>query len=122
VAIEAAWVNVFPSSRLEKYFGYEVRFRLKETAGTSGATIQDVFVVHSDGGGDHTGPSCWRDILRVPPGGTLDVFYTDEGLKWLGYCAPLSGGPTDKPELQVWVSFADDRGQSGTVRAVATAQ
>jgi hypothetical protein len=40
-----------------------------------------------------TGPGCWRDALRVPPGGTLDVFETDAGIDWLGYCGVSIGGP-----------------------------
>ena len=118
LAIEAPSVTIFPDG--PNYFGYGVRFRLTETGGKSGATIQNVFVGFTDGGGDHTGPSCWRDTIRVPAGATLDTFYTNEGLDWLAYCAPHSGGYSQTPDLHVFVSFTDDYGGSGTIRAVAT--
>jgi hypothetical protein len=66
--IEPAFVIVHPPQELERQFGYEVRFQLMETSGLSGATIQNVFVGYADGGGDNTGPGCWLDPLRVPPG------------------------------------------------------
>jgi len=100
-------------------FWYEPRFELRETGGTSGATLQNIFVRHPDGGGDNTGPGCWRDVIRVPPGGMLDTFLTDEGSAWLGYCAPVSGGSTETPQLAVVVTFTDDAGRSGRVEATA---
>lgn len=102
------------------YFGYDVRFGLTETGGKSRATIQNVFVGDFAGGGDNTGPGCWIDPLRVPAGGSLDVFETDAGIMWLSYCAPASGGFSDKPELLIIVSFSDDDGRSGNARATAT--
>jgi hypothetical protein len=119
LVIQRTSVLVYPQ-QVGDAFGYEPRFQLTETSGNSGATIQNVFVGDSKGSGDNTGPGCWRDALRVPPGGTLDTFYTDEGLKWLGYCAPGSGGRTQTPELLLVVSFTDDDGRTGTVQIVAT--
>ncbi len=92
-------------------FGYDVRFQLRETSGGSGATIKNVFVGDSRGGGDNTGPSCWGVALRVPPGGMLDTFYTDAGRDWLGYCAVGFSLPTE--EARVFVDFVDDDGRSG---------
>ena len=120
LAIEDASVSVqpLPSSAA---FGYVARFALKETSGKSGATIQNVLVGDLKGGGENTGPSCWRDTLRVPAGGTLDIFYTDAGQRRLGYCAPVGYGDTSTPQVVVVrVSFVDDDGRTGTVDAVVT--
>ena len=100
------------------FFGYEPRFQLRETAGISGATIQNIFVGFADGGGDNAGPSCWRDTLRVPPGGRLDIFHTDEGSSWFGYCAPTTGGYGYSPEIHLVVTFTDDDGRTGEVRTI----
>jgi len=118
LVIEQQFVIVHPQLKGDP-FGYELRFRLRETNGNSGATIQNVSVEDS-GGTDNTGPDCWRDILRVPPGGTLDIFYTYAGQDWLSYCAPWSGGRTETPQLRVVVTFTDDDGRRGTAEAVAT--
>ena len=98
-------------------FGYDVRFQLRETSGHSGATIMNVLVGDLRGGGDNTGPSCWGVPLRVPPGGTLDTFFTDAGRDWLSYCGVGSGFPTQ--EARVVVAFADDEGYTGIVEATA---
>ena len=102
-------------------FEYEPRFQLRETGGKSGATIQNVFLGAVNGGGDNTGPVCWRDVLRVPPGGTLDTFYTDEGYKWLGYCGVWSNGSSETPTLQLIVTFTDDDGVTGRADAILRA-
>jgi hypothetical protein len=117
LAIEDASVNVQPLPT-GSAFGYDVRFALRETSGKSGATIQNVLVGDLKGGGDNTGPGCWRDSLRVPPGGTLDVFYTDAGQRSLGYCAPWTSGDTPTPQVMVTVTFVDDDGRIGTVDTV----
>ena len=101
-------------------FSYLVRFRLRETGGESGATVGDI-LVSGAGESQETGPACWRDSLRVPPGGTLSTFETDEGLEWLLYCAPGSGGTTPTPTLRVTVHFTDDSGRTGTAQADVTA-
>ena len=118
LAIEQQFVVVYPQRQGEP-FGYEPRFQLRETNGRSGATLQNISVGYN-GGADNTGPSCWQDTLRVPPGGTLDMFYTDAGQKWLSYCAPGSGGRTEAPQLRVIVTFTDDDGRTGTAEATAT--
>ena len=101
-------------------FGYHVRFQLRETSGNSGATLQDVFVGDAvSGGGDHTGPGCWGQALRVPPGGTLDTFYTDAGVAWLSYCAVGMAHPSQN--VLVVVKFEDDDGRSGSVVATLMA-
>ena len=117
VVLENAKVIVH---KQESYFGYEVRFRLRETAGKSGGTVQNVFVQSPDGGGDNTGPGCWQTPLRVPPSGTLDTFYTDEGARWLSYCAPAGGGNSAMPVLRITVTFTDDQGGVGSAGAIAS--
>jgi hypothetical protein len=119
LVIEKPSLLVYPRQQGDP-FGYEGRFRLTETSGNSGATIQNVFLGNRNGGGDNTGPICWRDTLRVPPGGTLDTFYTDDGSKWLGYCGVWSGGSTQTPTLQLAVTFTDDDGRTSTVEAVVS--
>jgi hypothetical protein len=89
----------------------EPRFRLRETGGKSGATIRQVDVVDRNGGGASTGGNCLQG-MRVPPGGTVDTFYTDEGWDWLSYCAPSVNDP-----VRVVVQFADDEGRTATVDA-----
>ena len=120
LAFEEESVIVSPDRYADGMFDYEPRFRLREVQGVSGATIQNVFVGDAPGSGDNTGPGCWRDPLRVPPGGSLDTFYTDAGWKWLGYCGPFSGGKSETPKLLVVVSFSDDHGVAGEVRTIMT--
>ena len=118
LVIEKLSIRVFGPNR-QGGFGYVPRFLLRETGKISGATIQNI-LVQGPYGGDNAGPGCWGESLRVPPGGTLDTFYTDEGLKWLGYCAPASEGSTATPQLRMVVSFTDDEQRAGSIEAVAT--
>jgi hypothetical protein len=118
--IEQLSIRVHPQTQGDK-FGYEPRFQLREASGYSGATIQNVAVVAPNGGSDNTGPSCWRDTLRVPPGGVLDTFFSDAGASWLSYCAVWSGGNSETPDLLVVVTFIDDEGHVGSVQSRATA-
>jgi hypothetical protein len=90
--------------------GGTTRFLLRETTGNSGATILNVLTGDGRGGADSTGPGCWGKVLRVPPGGMLDTFYTQEGADWLSYCGVWGG-------MFVTVRFADDTGRIGTVSA-----
>jgi hypothetical protein len=111
-------VRPCPESCGTTKFLYEPRFQLRETSGKSGATIQNLFVADPVlGGGDNTGPGCWRIALRVPPGGTLDTFYSDEGWNWLGYCGVWGGGTSATGAVSVVVTFTDDDGVSGTAGA-----
>ena len=111
VVIEDAFVRVHSN---RNRFDYGVRFLLRETGGRSGATVSGVTIVGPEGS-DITGPSCWRETIRVPPGATIDLFHTDAGQQHLLYCAPTSGGVTSRPNLTVEVSFSDDDGKSSTV-------
>jgi len=95
-------------------FGFAVRFLLRETGGKSGATITRVAVYGPDGS-DGTDQGCWRAALRVPPLGSLDTFYTDEGANWLLYCGPGIAAKTAAPSLYVIVTFTDDFGVSGSI-------
>jgi len=118
LVIEQPSLIVTGPSRQAQRFTYEPRFRLRETRGLSGASIENVFVGFSDGGGDNTGPSCLGP-LRLEPAGTLDTFFSD--FKELGYCAPLIDGTSGTPEVHVIVTFIDDAGVKGQVRAIFTA-
>jgi len=119
--IEQLSVRVHPPTQGDKFFGYEPRFQLREASGYSGATIQNIALVAPNGGSDNTGPGCWRETLRVPPGEVIDTFFSDTGASWLGYCAPWSGGNSEKPDLLVVVTFIDDEGHVGSVQSRATA-
>ena len=119
LVIEQTSLIVLPDPQGDAFgepFLYEPRFQLRETNGKSGATIQGVFV-----DGDSTGPECWKTVLRVPPGGILDTFYSDEGWKWLGYCGPWGGGKSAAPTVHVSVTFTDDSGGVATVYADVSA-
>jgi hypothetical protein len=118
LVIEALSVDVSRDPVPGRY-GYLVRFRLRETGGQTGATVDDI-LVSGPGESAWTGAGCWRDQLRVPPGGTLSVFETDEGLRWLLYCAPGSGGTSASPTLHVTVYVTDDNGRGGSVEADVT--
>jgi hypothetical protein len=122
LAIEQTSLIVRPSAQGSgQRFEYEPRFQLRETSGKSGATIQNIFLENMNGGGSNTGPGCWEAVLRVPPGGTLDTFYSDEGWNWLGYCGVWEGGQSAAVTLRVVVSFTDDNGVAGTVTASVSA-
>ena len=101
--------TVVPSSDGAYRFVYRVAFVLTETGGRSGATIQNVEIAVDDR--FNTGPGCWRDPLRVPPGGTLDVFANN--LQWLGYCAPAGASRVEATRLLLTVTFTDDEGREG---------
>ena len=104
---------------------YEVRFLLRETGGKSGATVKETVVINPNvlpsGYSTYSqaqGESCWIEELRVPPGGMLDIFYTDAGSKWLSYCWVGVDAPPNVPNLRLEVHFKDDGGPRGL--AVAT--
>jgi hypothetical protein len=99
-------------------FGYLVRFALAETGGKSGATIQNIETAIEDR--FNTGAGCWRDTLRVPPGGTLETFNTDAGEKWLSYCAPDAASRTEASRVSLVVTFTDDDGRSSAVQATTS--
>jgi hypothetical protein len=107
-------------------YGYEIRFVLRELTGTSGATIKRVVVrntaqVTNGTYSDETGEACWKDPLRVPPGGTLDTFFTDAGVAWLSYCfVGIDTLPGREPQLELDVHFVDDAQRSGFVTKVVT--
>jgi hypothetical protein len=117
LAIEAAVVDVlrFPATAtFPASFGYEVRFLLRELGGRSGATIRTVSLP-----GEHRDLSCLKESLRVPPGATLDVFYSEEGLRRLGGCAPFAYGYTDPvTHLELVVTFLDDSGRGGITKVL----
>ena len=61
-----------PSPPSRQYYSYVVTFWLTEVTGLSGATVQGIGV-STFGASDGAGQGCWRDVIRVEPGGTLDV-------------------------------------------------
>ena len=106
-----------PSPPLRQYYGYPVTFWLTEVTGMSGATIQGI-VVSTTGQSEGTGQGCWRDVIRVEPGGTLDYFEREQ--QSLVYCAPAVGSPSRASHVAIDVTYADDDGRVGTVNAWVT--
>ena len=99
---------------------YEVRFLARELGGRSGATIKEILVYNPNPGAETfsqaAGESCWIQELRVPPGETLDTFYTEAGSEWLSYCYVGIGSSTRVSSIPVEVFFKDDYGARGSVR------
>jgi hypothetical protein len=114
LVIEDASV-IFRPSRLLPGFETAVRFRMRETGGTSSATIQAILLEEAQRGG---GTYLCTDGLRVPPGGVLDEFYTDD-FDSMHYCSAYLGiGSAPRPYI-VNVTFADDDGVLGCATARA---
>ena len=119
LAIEDPLVLV-RASPVPDRFDVEVRFLLRETGGNSGAAIEaiDLYDIR---GVETLGGDCTKG-LRVPPGSVVDTFYSDEGYKSLGYCAPAMGRintPTPAHPINVTVTFLDDDGRRGWADARA---
>ena len=125
LAIEQLTVAEFPPTTdrdrnglfIHNYYSYLVKFLLRETSGRSAALVRDVFVGKTSGEGENIGPQCMGDGIRVPPGGTVYDFYTDELVRGWSWCypAPSSSGPLE--QLRVIVTFTDDSGVIGRVSA-----
>jgi hypothetical protein len=111
-------VSKFPPSDGFNY--YWVRFLLRETGGQGGAMIERVQITAPDSN-DDTGPWCWGDSpLWVPPGGTLNVFHDDTGIRVLGdYCAPAIRARSQSFQLDVRVTFRDRTGGEGVTETTA---
>jgi len=95
--------------------------------GRIGATPKSIGVFNSNlRPGEHTsaayeGESCWITELRIPPGGTLDTFYTDAGAQWLGYCWVGIDALPGLSNLGLEVIFKDDFGVEGLATSTITA-
>ena len=108
-------------SVVDGWFSLEVRFALRETGSNSGATVQSFFLGDGVGGGAMFDGFCIGD-LRVPPGGVYDTLSTDEGYESWSYCAPYWGVvsvPLKEFPVFLTVTFVDDEGRTGSVRAKA---
>ena len=117
LVIEDPWIALRPAHGPNALWG-EVRFLLRETSGVSSAAVREVVV---PGGGDPANAACWGPKQRVPAGGTLDTFYTDDGVRWLGYCGPWGITPAEpRQPITVIVTFDDDQGRRGSVEATVT--
>jgi hypothetical protein len=106
---------------VDGWFSLEVRFALRETGGSSSATVQSFFLGDGAGGGAMFDGVCIGD-LRVPPDGVYDTLSTDAGYESWGYCAPYWGvvsAPLNEFPVFLTVTFVDDDGRAGSVRAKA---
>lgn len=65
LAIERLTIRESPPTDRHPFYGYDVRFQLRETCGASGAVIRNVFYGDLSGSGYNVGPGCWRHDLRV---------------------------------------------------------
>ena len=118
LAIEGASATV-SGPDADGYLYYDVRFLLRETTGLGSVTVQNVWPVSPDGidEGYSYGPTCFHRTLRVPPGGTLDVFDTDTGLRSHG-CQPRTWGRMAASHLDLVVTFRDDDGRDSQAKGV----
>ena len=106
-----------PSPPSRPLYCISVTFWLTEVTGLSGATIQGIDV-STAGASEGTGQACWREVIRVEPGGTLDYFEREQ--QSLLYCAPAVGSPSRASYVAIEVTYADDDGRIGTVNAWVT--
>lgn len=106
-----------PAPPMRQGYSYLVTFWLAEVTGLSGATIQGI-VVSTTGQSEATGQGCWREVIRVEPGGTLDYF--ERELQSLLYCAPGVGSGSRASYVAIEVTYTDDDGRAGTVNAWVT--
>ena len=105
---------------LHDYYSYVARFLLRETGGISGAAIRSVLIGDVRGGGDLIDDGCWDHDIQLAPGGTVDTFYTDDGIDSLYYCDPTVASRTRLDTVRVTVTFTDRNGVAGTVKAEIT--
>jgi hypothetical protein len=121
LAISNVAIAVVPPAKPGDPFYYNETFLLTETSGRSGATVLSVESSADRAERDITGAACWRNTIRVEPGGTLDVFQTGrDSIGPLSYCAPFAASPTPASSVSIVVTFSDDAGRTGTVQATAT--
>jgi hypothetical protein len=120
-------MRLLSGGRVQDSYVYEVRFLVRELGGRSGAIIKWI-TVHNPNlragestSTQHQSESCWRTELRVPPGGTLDTFYTDAGSAWLSYCWVGIDALPGASSFPIEVFFKDDYGYEGSVKATALA-
>ena len=121
VVVKRSPVDSTGASVVDGWFSLEVRFALRETGSNSGATIKSFFLGDDAGGGAMFDGFCIGD-LRVPPGGIYDTLSTDEGYESWSYCAPYWGvvsAPLKESPIFLTVTFVDDDGRMGAVRARA---
>jgi hypothetical protein len=117
--LEMSHVKVieYPPTRSNRNYSYLVTFWLTEVTGLSSATIQGI-TVSTTGEIQETGQGCWREVIRVEPGATLDYF--ERALQSLSYCAPGVGSQSRAVYVAIEVTYADDDGRMGTVDAWVT--
>ena len=123
LAVSRFTVTVVPPAKPGDAFGYSEKFVLTETSGKSGATVQRIAssTDTDNGNTEIIDAACWRNTIRVEPGGTLNVFEVGrDSLGDLSYCAPFVASRTEASHVSIVVTFTDDDGRSGTVRATAT--
>ena len=101
----------------QRGYVYNIRFWLKETSGRSGATIVSIASGVDGVGTDIADAGCWRERIRVGPGGTLDIF--DKGWDGLSYCAPITGSSIPAQSVGILIEYIDDEGRLGLLYAVA---
>jgi hypothetical protein len=122
LAVSSFTVTVIPPAKPGDAFSYAEKFVLTETTRRSGATVQKI-ESSTDKGDDTevTDAGCWRNTIRVEPGGSLDVFEVGrDSIGDLSYCAPFAASRTEASRVSIIVTFTDDDGRSGIVQGTAT--
>ena len=108
----------------EEHRCFRPRFTLRETGGATGATLQAAHLEGPDGAepGLIAGPACpYNKKIRVPPGGTSDIFQRDardageDGYCWLWGDLP---NRTERRQLDLVIQFSSD---DGRVSSLSTA-
>jgi hypothetical protein len=121
LAVSRFTVTVVPPAKPGDAFNYNEKFVLTETSGKSGATVQKIESSTDKGDTEITDVGCWRNTIRVEPGGSLDVFEVGrDSIGDLSYCAPFAASRTETSRVSIVVTFTDDDGRSGIVQATAT--
>ena len=117
LTIERASIQEYPPTSSFPEYGYGVRFLLRETGGKAGAQVESVRVgAGRDGTPQETG--CSGFMPFVPAGGTLDIYYTDEGAKSLSYCAPWISSKTPLESVRLVIGFQGSDNPKGSVEVV----
>lgn len=103
----------------EEHRCFRPSFILRETGGASGATVQNAWLEGPDGAepGLIGGPACPHNTkIRVPPGGTSDIFHRAAGGD--GYCHIWGDLPnrTERRQLELIIEFTDDDGRRRAFR------
>jgi hypothetical protein len=114
LAVSTFTARLVPPTSGKDYVDYDVKLRLSETTGKSGATLKTIKLsALPSGNSGSSSDGCWPKGLRIAPGETWDM-------ESLGYCIPEVSGRTEDSSVSLVVTFTDDDGRSGQIQGSAT--